>query len=300
MSGNFSVMSSKSRWRPSKSFWITVAIWLLVLIIALPSVGFIGWLVLFALFLVISALYSLITGRPSWLGLPRRKSAGAAVGVGLVALIAGGMMLPATEPAPTAIAPLAEVNAAVTTSATPSPSPTPSPAPKYVLLEKCVENGESVVEGSDTFVCTLDDEGVLVWMGESDSQKLVAQRAEEKRVEVKRVADEKVAAQKAATEKVAAEKAATEKAAAQEAAAAKAAADETARVAAEQAAQKAAQEQAAQEQAPAIQPLVEVPAAVYYANCTEAKAAGAAPLYRGDPGYRSKMDGDSDGVACER
>lgn len=41
------------------------------------------------------------------------------------------------------------------------------------------------------------------------------------------------------------------------------------------------------------------PAGVYYANCSAAKAAGAAPLYRGDPGYRSGMDGDNDGVACE-
>lgn len=41
-------------------------------------------------------------------------------------------------------------------------------------------------------------------------------------------------------------------------------------------------------------------AGAYYANCTEAKAAGAAPLYRGDPGYRAKLDGDHDGVACEK
>ncbi|MGN6606278.1 MAG: TerD family protein [Jatrophihabitans sp.] len=38
---------------------------------------------------------------------------------------------------------------------------------------------------------------------------------------------------------------------------------------------------------------------VYYANCTEARAAGAAPIYRGDPGYSSKLDRDGDGVACE-
>ena len=38
---------------------------------------------------------------------------------------------------------------------------------------------------------------------------------------------------------------------------------------------------------------------VYYANCTEAVAAGAAPLYAGSPGYRSGLDGDGDGVACE-
>lgn len=38
---------------------------------------------------------------------------------------------------------------------------------------------------------------------------------------------------------------------------------------------------------------------VYYANCDEARDAGAAPLYRGDPGYRSGLDRDKDGVACE-
>jgi len=38
---------------------------------------------------------------------------------------------------------------------------------------------------------------------------------------------------------------------------------------------------------------------VYYANCAEAVAAGAAPLYAGAPGYRSGLDGDGDGVACE-
>lgn len=38
---------------------------------------------------------------------------------------------------------------------------------------------------------------------------------------------------------------------------------------------------------------------VYYRNCAEARAAGAAPIYRGQPGYRVEMDGDGDGIACE-
>lgn len=41
------------------------------------------------------------------------------------------------------------------------------------------------------------------------------------------------------------------------------------------------------------------PIAVYYRNCAQARAAGAAPLYRGQPGYRPQMDGDGDGIACE-
>ncbi|MFX1785612.1 deoxyribonuclease [Prescottella equi] len=38
---------------------------------------------------------------------------------------------------------------------------------------------------------------------------------------------------------------------------------------------------------------------VYYANCKAARIAGAAPLHRGQPGYRAAMDSDGDGVACE-
>jgi hypothetical protein len=38
---------------------------------------------------------------------------------------------------------------------------------------------------------------------------------------------------------------------------------------------------------------------VYYANCTEARAAGAAPILAGEPGYRVAMDRDQDGIACE-
>ena len=38
---------------------------------------------------------------------------------------------------------------------------------------------------------------------------------------------------------------------------------------------------------------------VYYPNCTAVRAAGAAPIRRGQPGYSSKLDRDGDGVACE-
>lgn len=38
---------------------------------------------------------------------------------------------------------------------------------------------------------------------------------------------------------------------------------------------------------------------VYYKNCDAVRAAGAAPLYQGEPGYRPGLDGDHDGVACE-
>ncbi|TWT01866.1 excalibur calcium-binding domain-containing protein [Planomicrobium sp. CPCC 101079] len=38
---------------------------------------------------------------------------------------------------------------------------------------------------------------------------------------------------------------------------------------------------------------------VFYKNCTAVRAAGAAPIHTGDPGYSRKLDRDGDGVACE-
>lgn len=38
---------------------------------------------------------------------------------------------------------------------------------------------------------------------------------------------------------------------------------------------------------------------VFYANCYGVRAAGAAPVRRGDPGYGRHLDRDGDGVACE-
>jgi hypothetical protein len=40
-------------------------------------------------------------------------------------------------------------------------------------------------------------------------------------------------------------------------------------------------------------------ASTYYANCAAARAAGAAPVRVGDPGYARHLDRDGDGVGCE-
>lgn len=37
----------------------------------------------------------------------------------------------------------------------------------------------------------------------------------------------------------------------------------------------------------------------FYANCSAARAAGAAPVRSGDPGYSRRLDRDGDGVGCE-
>ena len=38
---------------------------------------------------------------------------------------------------------------------------------------------------------------------------------------------------------------------------------------------------------------------VYYENCDAVRAAGAAPIRRGQPGYASHLDREGDGLACE-
>jgi hypothetical protein len=37
---------------------------------------------------------------------------------------------------------------------------------------------------------------------------------------------------------------------------------------------------------------------VYYANCAAVRAAGKAPIRRGQPGYRAGLDSDGDGQGC--
>ena len=42
------------------------------------------------------------------------------------------------------------------------------------------------------------------------------------------------------------------------------------------------------------------PSTTYYGSCADVRAAGAAPLHRGDPGYSRSLDRDGDGIACEK
>ena len=40
--------------------------------------------------------------------------------------------------------------------------------------------------------------------------------------------------------------------------------------------------------------------AAYYRTCADAEAAGVAPIERGESGYRSALDRDGDGLACDQ
>jgi endonuclease YncB( thermonuclease family) len=50
---------------------------------------------------------------------------------------------------------------------------------------------------------------------------------------------------------------------------------------------------------PAAMPAAPPPASAYYGNCDAARAAGAAPIRVGQPGYRKGLDRDGDGTACD-
>ena len=42
-----------------------------------------------------------------------------------------------------------------------------------------------------------------------------------------------------------------------------------------------------------------LPAGYLFSGCNEVRAAGVAPLYRYEPGFSDRLDGDGDGIGCE-
>lgn len=46
-------------------------------------------------------------------------------------------------------------------------------------------------------------------------------------------------------------------------------------------------------------PTTDAPVPPLYPDCAAARAAGAAPVILGDPGYRPELDSDGDGIGCE-
>ncbi|SOC52354.1 excalibur calcium-binding domain-containing protein [Ornithinimicrobium cerasi] len=154
----------------------------------------------------------------------------------------------------------------------------------------------------------------------AEAERLKAEEAAKKKAEEARKKAEEEAKRKAEEARKKAEEEAKRKAEeeARQAAEAEAArvAEEQARQAAEAEAQRQAEQAAAeaeavrraQEQQSQIQPFVPqqpapapapAPVNVYYQNCDAARAAGAAPVYVGQPGYGTHLDRDSDGVGCE-
>lgn len=253
----------QGRWKPSVLFWIVAAVLLLVLI-PFAVMGGMG-MVLFLLGLValLTGLYALLFKRRSWVGLPHRKSGGLVAVAGFVVFALGTGIVGATA------APRNETDKATLVSPvkqTASATATPTPTATNPANSKCTTADATQRYNSQTYVCTMGSDQRLLWMTESDSKRILAEKA----------AAEKAAAEKAAAEKAAAEQAAAEKAAADKAAADKAAADQAA---AQQAAAQAAQQAAKPAPAPAAPaPAPAAPAPVAPAPAPVAPAP-AAPSY---------------------
>lgn len=165
-------------------------------------------------------------------------------------------------------------------------------------------DGKSILKKSNWQVISQEAaEGASVAQGSTvhlevtSLEKLAAEKAAAEKAAAVKAAAELAAAAKVAADKAAADQAAAAQAAAEQAAAAQAAAEQAAR---DEAARQAAQAPAPAPAAPAAPAPAPAPAAVSYANCTAARAAGAAPVYAGTPGYGKHLDRDGDGIGCDK
>jgi hypothetical protein len=311
-----STMPARPRigWRPTLLFWIVAAIVLLILLIAATSGGFAGVLVFLGIIALITGLYALLFKRRSWVGIPHRKSALIVTVSGILVFMLGGVVGAGATPNSN------DSRASLVSEQRPTATATPTET--NPAQSPCLTAEESRTYNDEIFICTEGSDHQLVWLPEAESRKVVEARDAKAKAAAAKIAADKVAAQKAAAKaaadkvaakkaaaKAAADKLAAEKAAAQaaaarvaaqkaaveKAAAEKAAADQAAaaQAAADRAAQQAAADQAAQQAA------VPAPASVYYKNCTAARAAGAAPVDAGTPGYAAHLDRDGDGIGCE-
>ena len=156
----------------------------------------------------------------------------------------------------------------------------------YRSGEGCKKAGEKYLAVEPALLCFKDKAGKALWMTAAQVRQTQAEIAKAKAVaEVARKKAQEAARQKAAAAEL--EKAAAE--------------------AARQAAAEAQKAQAPAEQTPRRfvpevpqnNPAPADPGSVYYANCAAVRAAGAAPIRIGQPGYSPKLDRDGDGVGCE-
>ena len=275
-------------------FGVLTAVLVLVLLIFVP-----GALIFFMVVGFIAALIGLFIGKLPIPGVTNRKRVAAVLGSTLVlllmAVISLGLRLGTTDPAP-AVAQPGTPAIAVTEE---SPTPTPSETMLADFLGRSCEDDELVMEqGSDKLFCDENAAKALIWTSSEDHNAAIAaaKEAEQKAEAERKATAEKKAAEKAAAEKKQAEQEAAAKKKAEEKAAAKKAAE---KAAAQEAAEEAARLAEIEAEKEIYKAPAKAPSNTYYANCTAVRAAGAAPIYAGDPGYSRKLDRDGDGVGCE-
>ncbi|MHC8669457.1 excalibur calcium-binding domain-containing protein [Bacillus cereus] len=119
---------------------------------------------------------------------------------------------------------------------------------------------------------------------QEDEKRQADEQARKQQEEQKRLADEQARKQQEEQKRLADEQARKQQ-------------EEQKRQADEQARKQQEEQKAQQAQ---TQPASGNTSSAYYKNCTAVRAAGKAPLYKGQPGYDSHLDRDGDGVACEK
>ncbi|WP_313816229.1 excalibur calcium-binding domain-containing protein [Citricoccus sp.] len=256
----------------------------------------------------IIALIALIVGGLRWARIRNRRVAGGLLGGTFVLFIVSAVVFSSTLPAATT----GQVASAETPTAAPSITVSEEPTLTDFVGEACDADHLVMSQGEDNLHCDDDGDGGLVWFTAADHDVAVekaAKLAAEEEAAAKKAAEE--AAAKEAAEQEAAEKEAAEKKAAQEAA------QEAERKAAAEAAEQEAAEEAAAERAAAAEAEAAreaeqqaprqvqspsqntAPTSAFYKNCDAVRAAGAAPIRAGQPGYSRKLDRDGDGIGCE-
>ncbi|MFB0834592.1 excalibur calcium-binding domain-containing protein [Arthrobacter halodurans] len=298
----------------TRTWWMVVAVLAVLLILLLALVP--GLVFVLSLLALLFGLAALIIGRVRWARIPNRKGAGAFTGAATALLVLSLIVFGAGS------APSDEDSAVAGTGAS---SPAEEPTLASFVGQACEADHLVMTQGEESNYCNEDDAGAFVWVSQTTHEKDVADAKElaeakaaaeakaKEEAAAKKAAQEKAkqqaVAKKAAEEKAAAKKAAEEQAVAEAKAQAKAeaerkAAAEAKEAAAQQAAADAAAEaerRAEEEEQAQIETLVDDTAgsSAYYENCDAVRAAGADPVYSGDPGYSRKLDRDGDGVGCE-
>ncbi|PGQ45023.1 excalibur calcium-binding domain-containing protein [Bacillus thuringiensis] len=119
---------------------------------------------------------------------------------------------------------------------------------------------------------------------QEDEKRQAEEQARKQQEEQKRLADEQARKQQEEQKRQADEQARKQQ-------------GEQKRQADEQARKQQEEQKAQQTQ---TQPASGNTSSAYYKNCAAVRAAGKAPLHKGQPGYDSHLDRDGDGVACEK
>ncbi|MEB9553068.1 excalibur calcium-binding domain-containing protein [Bacillus cereus] len=119
---------------------------------------------------------------------------------------------------------------------------------------------------------------------QEEQKRLADEQARKQQEEQKLLADEQARKQQEEQKRLADEQARKQQ-------------EEQKRQADEQARKQQEEQKAQQAQ---TQPASGNTSSAYYKNCAAVRAAGKAPLYKGQPGYDSHLDRDGDGVACEK